>query len=62
MKTAKCILKKAAAEDKYPFGRLLNYCNSPFEDNGITSAQLLMSSTNTNNDTNLSTPLVYFSR
>ena len=62
MKTAKRILKQAAAEDKGPFEGLLNYRNSPFEDIGVTSAQLLMSSTNTNDDTNSSTSLVYFSR
>ena len=62
MKTAKRILKKAAAEDKYPFEGLLNYRNSPFEDIGITSVQLLKGSTNTNDDTNSSTSLVYFSR
>ena len=56
MKTAKRILKKAAAEDKDPFERLLNYRNSPFEDIGVTSAQLLMRSTNTNDDTNSSIP------
>ena len=48
MKTAKRILKQAAAEDKGPFEGLLNYRNSPFEDIGVTSAQLLMRSTNTN--------------
>ena len=56
MKTAKRILKKAAAEDKDPFEGLLNYRNSPFEDIGVTSAQLLMRSTNTNDDTNSSIP------
>ena len=61
MKTAKRILKQAAAEDKGPFEGLLNYRNSPFEDIGVTSAQLLMRSTNTNDDTNSSTSLVYFS-
>ena len=61
MKTAKRILKKAAAEDKDPFEGLLNYRNSPFEDIGVTSAQLLMRSTNTNDDTNSSTSLVYLS-
>ena len=61
MKTAKRILKKAAAEDKDPFEGQLNYRNSPFEDIGVTSAQLLMRSTNTNDDTNSLTSLVYFS-
>ena len=56
MKTAKRILKKAAAEDKDPFEGLLNYRNSPFEDIGVTSAQLLMRSTNTNDDTISSIP------
>lgn len=59
MRTAKRILKKAAAEDKDPFEGLLNYRNSPFEDIGVTSAQLLMRSTNTNDDTNSSTSLFY---
>ena len=62
MKTAKRILKQAAAEDKGAFEGQLNYRNSPFEDIGVTSAQLLMRSTNTNDDTNSSTSLVYFSR
>lgn len=62
VKTAKRILKKAAAEDKYPFEGLLNYRHSPFQDIGVTSAQLLMRSTNTNDDTNSWTSLVYFSR
>ena len=62
METAKRILKKAAAEDEDPFGGPLNCRNSPFEDIGVSSAQLLISSTNTNDDTNSWTSLVYLSR
>ena len=62
MQTAKRILMKAPAEDEDPLGGLLNCRNSPFEDIGVSSAQLLMSSTNTNDDTDPSTSLVYLSR
>ena len=62
MQTAKRILKRAAAEDEDPFGGLLNCRNSPFEDIGVSPAQLLMSSPKTNDDTNSSTSLVYLSR
>ena len=62
MQTAKRILKKAAAEDEDPLGGPLNCRNSPFEDIGVSSAKLLMSWTNTNDDNNSSTSLVYLSR
>ena len=61
MQTAKRILKKAAAEDEDPFGGPLNCRNSPFEDIGVSSAQLLISSKNTNDDNNSSTSPVYLS-
>ena len=61
MQTAKRILKKAAAEDEDPLGGPLNCRNTPFEDIGVSSAKLL-SSTNTNDDNNSSTSLVYLSR
>ena len=64
MQTAKRILKKASilVYDTYSFHYLLNCRNSPFEDIGVSSAQLLMRSTNTNDDTDPSTSLVYLSR
>ena len=43
VQTAKRILKKAAAENKDPFEGLLKYRNTPFEDIGVSPAQLLMS-------------------
>lgn len=43
VQTAKCILKKAAAENKDPFEGLFNYRNTPFEDISVSLAQLLMS-------------------
>ena len=43
MQTAKRILKKAAADNKDPFGGLLKYRNTPFEDIGVSPVQLLMS-------------------
>ena len=43
VQTAKRILKKAAAENKDPFEGLLKYRNIPFEDIGVSPAQLLMS-------------------
>ena len=43
VQTAKCILKKAAADHKDPFEGLLKYCNTPFEDIGVSPTQLLMS-------------------
>ena len=41
--TAKRILKKAEADGKDPFEGLLKYRNTPFEDIGLSPAQLLMS-------------------
>ena len=38
-----CILKKATADNKDPFEGLLKYHNTPFEDIGVSPAQLLMS-------------------
>ena len=43
VQTAKRILKKAAADNKDPFEGLLKYRNTPFEDIGVSPAQLLMS-------------------
>ena len=43
VQTAKRILKKAAAENKDPFEVLLKYRNTPFEDIGVSPAQLLFS-------------------
>lgn len=43
VQTAKRILKQAAADNKYPFEGLLKYRNTPFEDLGVSPAQLLMS-------------------
>ena len=43
MQTAKRILKKEAADHKDPFEGLLKYHNTPFEDIGVSPAQLLMS-------------------
>ena len=43
VQTVKRILKKAAAENKDPFEGLLKYRNTPFEDIGVSPAQLLMS-------------------
>ena len=43
VQTAKRILKKAAADQKDPFEGLLKYRNTPFEDIGVSPAQLLMS-------------------
>ena len=42
VQTAKRILKKAAADGKDPFEGLLKYRNTPFEDIGVSPAQLLM--------------------
>ena len=41
MQTAKRILKKAAAENKYQFEGLLKYRNAPFQDIGVSPVQLL---------------------
>ena len=43
VQTAKRILKKAEADGKDPFEGLLKYRNTPFEDIGLSPAQLLMS-------------------
>ena len=43
VQTAKRILKKAAADNKDPFEGLLKYRNTPFDDIGVSPAQLLMS-------------------
>ena len=43
VQTAKRILKKASADGKDPFEGLLKYRNTPFEDIGLSPAQLLMS-------------------
>ena len=43
VQTAKRILKKAAADNKDPFEGLLKYRNTPFDDLGVSPAQLLMS-------------------
>lgn len=43
VQTAKRILKKAEADGKDPFEGLLKYRNTPFEDIGVSPAQLLMS-------------------
>ncbi|XP_048576990.1 uncharacterized protein LOC116614069 [Nematostella vectensis] len=43
VQTAKRIFKKAAAENKDPFEGLLKYRNTPFDDIGVSPAQLLMS-------------------
>ena len=43
VQTAKRILKKAAADNKDPFDGLLKYRNTPFDDLGVSPAQLLMS-------------------
>ena len=43
VQTAKRILNKASADGKDPFGGLLKYRNTPFEDIGLSPAQLLMS-------------------
>ena len=43
VQTVRRILKKAAAENKDPFEGLLKYRNTPFEDIGVSPAQLLMS-------------------
>ena len=43
LQTAKRILKKAEADEKDPFEGLLKYQNTPFEDIGLSPAQLLMS-------------------
>ena len=43
VQTARRILKKATAENKDPFEGLLKYRNTPFEDIGVSPAQLLMS-------------------
>ncbi|XP_028514512.1 uncharacterized protein K02A2.6 [Exaiptasia diaphana] len=43
VQTAKRILKKAAADHKDPFEGLLKYRNTPFDDLGVSPAQLLMS-------------------
>lgn len=62
-RTAKRILRRTAAEDKAdPFKGLLKYRNSLFEYIGVSSAQLLMRSTTTNDDTNSSASLGYLSR
>ena len=43
VQAAECVLKKAAAENKDPFGGLFKYRNTPFEDISVSPAQLLMS-------------------
>ena len=43
VQTAKRILKKASADGKDPFEGLLKYRNTPFEDIGLSPAELLMS-------------------
>ncbi|XP_029210371.2 uncharacterized protein K02A2.6-like [Acropora millepora] len=43
VQTAKRILKKAEADGEDPFEGLLKYRNTPFEDIGLSPAQLLMS-------------------
>ena len=43
VQTAKRILKKAEADGKDPFEGLLKYRNTPFEDIGLSPAQLVMS-------------------
>ena len=43
VQTAKRIFKKAAADHKDPFEGLLKYRETPFEDIGVSPAQLLMS-------------------
>ena len=43
VQTAKRILRKAAVDKRDPFEGLLKYRNTPFEDIGVSPAQLLMS-------------------
>ena len=43
VQTAKRILKKTAASHKDPFEGLLKYRDTPFQEIGVTAAQLLMS-------------------
>ena len=60
---AKRILRTTVAEDKAdPFKGLLKYRHLPFEDIGVSSAQLLMRSTTTHDDTTSSASLGYLSR
>ena len=43
VKTGERILKKAAVDHKDPFEGLLKYCNTPFQDTGVSPVQLLLS-------------------